>query len=158
MDFEKRLEKAIQRGELTRHNKQAKQQERELTEEELKQLHTGYRLDLSDHIEECLKKMADYFPGFRYQTLMGEDGWGGRIHRDDVALQTEAGNLYSRFEMAIRPFSSVHIVELVGKGTVDNKEVFNKAHYQLLNQADEHSFRERIDLWVLDYAERFAAR
>jgi hypothetical protein len=159
MDFEKRLEKAIERGRQTRESEQRLREEREMTEEELKQLHTRYRLELSDHIESCLRKLADYFPGFQFQTLMGEDGWGARISRDDVNLASRsAGNLYSRFEMAVRPFSSVHIVELVAKGTINNKEVLNRNRFQFLKQADTQSFREMIDLWVLEFAEKFASR
>jgi hypothetical protein len=60
--------------------------------------------------------------------------------------------------MLVRPFSSTHIIELAAKATVRNKEIFNRSHFQFLNQIDVDSFRELIDLWALEYAEQFAAR
>ena len=41
---------------------------------------------------------------------------------------------------------------------IHNKEVFNRTHFQFLAEADLDSFRELIDLWVLEYAEQFAAK
>jgi hypothetical protein len=49
------------------------------------------------------------------------------------------------------------VLELVAKGTVRNKEVFSRNHYQRLADVDLESFRELIELWVLDYAELYAA-
>ena len=60
--------------------------------------------------------------------------------------------------MLIRPFSSSHIVELVGKATIRNKEAFNRTHFQFLREVDVDSFTELIDLWILEYAELYAAR
>ena len=95
-----------------------------------------------------MKQLADHFPGFRYQSVVSEEGWGAKISRDDYrGGRGDATNLYSRFEMVIRPFSSVHIVELAAKGTVRNKEVFSRSHFQFLNQVDVDSFSELIDLW-----------
>ena len=159
MDFEKRLERAIDRGRQARDARARQQAERALTEEELKSLHSRYRLELSEHIESNLKRLADRFPGFRFQSIVSEQGWGARISRDDFARRGgETVNLYSRLEMVVRPYSSAHIVELAAKATVANKEIFNRTHFQFLNQADLDSFRELIDLWVLEYAEQYAAR
>ena len=63
MDFEQRLEKAIERGQR-RGDAQSEEQARAAhSEEEFKRLHGQYRLELSDHIEEsgaegclCLSK------------------------------------------------------------------------------------------------------
>ena len=159
MDFEKRLERAIGRGKEVRENRSRARTERAMTEEELRSLHSKYRLDLSEHIEGCLRKLADYFPGFRFETLVGEEGWGAKISRDDVVRR--GGSLetgYSRFEMVIRPYSSTRIVELAGKATIQNKEAFNRAHYQFLLEVDLDSFTELVDLWALEYAELYAAR
>ena len=159
MDFEKRLERAIVRGKQTRDARSRSQDEQALSEGDLKNLHSKCRLDLSEHIEDCLRKLADHFPGFRFQTVVSGDGWGATINRDDlIRRDSEAVDFYSRFEMLIRPFGAAHIVELAAKATVRNKEVFNRSHYQFLNQVDVDSFREMIDLWVLEYAEQFAAR
>lgn len=159
MDFDRRLERAIDRGRQTRQVKGQKLAEQAMTEEELRNLHSSCRLELSDHIEECLRKLADHFPGFRFQSVVGEEGWGAKISRDDFGgRRGGADNFYSRFEMLVRPFSTTHIVELAAKATVQNKEVFNRTHFQFLNQVDLDSFRELIDLWALEYAEQFAAR
>lgn len=159
MEFEKRLQRAITRGEQIRAAQGQAEAERALTEEELKALHSQCRIHLSEHIESCLHKLGDHFPGFRFQTVVSEDGWGAKVSRDDVDLGStgRSGNLYSRLEMLIRPYSQAHIVELVAKGTILNKERLNRTHYQLLDQLDQDSFMELIDLWVLEYAEKFAA-
>ena len=159
MDFDKRLEKAIDRGRQTREVKGQKQAQDAMSEEDLKNLHSRCRLDLSEHIEACLKKLADHFPGFRYQSVVSEHGWGAKISRDDfVGRRGDANNAYSRFEMVIRPYSPTHIVELAAKATVKNKEIFNRSHFQFLNQVDVDSFGELIDLWALEYAEQYSAR
>ena len=160
MEFEKRLEKAIVRGQQNRDLQAREKAEQAMSEEELKSLHSRCRLDLSDHIENCLKKLGDHFPGFRFQILVSEDGWGAKISRDDFNRRADgrSKNLYSRFEMLIRPYSSTHIVEMVAKGTIQNKEIISRAHYQFLNQVDEESFMELIDLWVLEYAEKFSEK
>ncbi|MCA9115723.1 MAG: hypothetical protein KDA79_11610 [Planctomycetaceae bacterium] len=160
MDFEQRLRKAIERGEHSRSARGQEELKKALTEEELRNLHSRARLELSDHVEKCLRQMADNFPGFQYATVVSEDGWGAKITRDDVQLQSggRVGNRYSRFEMLIRPFSSAHIVELTVKGTIYNREVVNRSHYQHLERLDTDSFSEMVDLWVLEYAEQFAAR
>lgn len=159
MDFDKRLERAIDRGKQTRDVAGRKQAEQALGKEELKNLHSKCRLDLSEYAERCLQKLADHFPGFRYQTIVNEEGWGAKISRDDFSgRRGEVNNLYSRLEIVIKPLSSVHIVELAAKGTVHNKEIFNRKHFQFLNQIDVDSFKELIDLWSLEYAEHFAAK
>ncbi len=158
MDFEKRLEKAIERGERARDEQGRRRAEKTMGEEELKTLHTRCRLELSDHIEKCLRKLADHFPGFDFQTLVDEQGWGAKISRDDLIPQRgTVHSLYSRLEMVIRPFSPTHIVELATKGTIRNKEILSRNHYQFLAEIDVESFKEMIDLWILEYAEKFSA-
>jgi hypothetical protein len=160
MDFESRLERAIQRGQLHRDAQGRLQAEKAMSEDELKRLHTKCRLDLSEHIEQCLHKLVDHFPGFRYQTIVGEEGWGARVNRDDLDLDRSrsARSLYSRLELVIRPFSQAHIVELAAKGTIRNKEVLHRTHFQFLAEVDVDSFNELIDLWVLEYAEQYSSR
>jgi hypothetical protein len=159
MEFEKRLERAISRGENTRTTHQRAQSDRAMTDDQLRSEHSRGRLELSDHIEACLRKLPDYFPGFRFDTIMSEDGWGGRVSRDDIALGPgrSAATQYSRLEILVRPYGSAHILELVGKGTIRNKELFHRSHYQLLTQIDLQSLRGLVDLWVLEYAESYAA-
>ncbi len=158
MSFDERLQRAIQRGKRTRDVKNKEADAIRMSEEDIKNLHSKYRLELSEHIENNLKQLSDQFPGFDYQTVFGEDGWGAKISRDDVNLGEDRSskNLYSRFEMVIRPYSDAHIVELVGKATIRNKELFNRTNYHFLHELDEVTFRELIDLWVLDFAEQYA--
>lgn len=157
MDFEQRLERAIVRGRQLRENQGKQAAKQALTEEELRNTHSRCRLDLSEHIETCLRKLADHFPGFRFQSIVGEEGWGARVSRDDFSGRGGGVNQYSRLEMVIRPYSSAHIVELSAKATVRNKEIFNRSHFQFLDQADIETFCELIDVWVLEFAERYAA-
>ena len=159
MDFDSRLERAIERGHRARESKGRQQANQALSEEELKNRHTHARLELSEHIENCLQQLVDHFPGFRFQTVVGEEGWGAKVSRDDIAVapRRQSKNVYSRLEMAIRPFSSTQIVELSAKAAIRNKEIFSRSHYQMLAEVDLDSFRELIDLWVLEYAERFSA-
>jgi hypothetical protein len=103
--------------------------------------------------------LSEHFPGFQYKSIVGEDGWGARISRDDFHGNSgPSRNVYSRLEMTVRPFSGAHILELAAKATIRNKEVFNRTQFQFLAQADLDSFRELVDLWVLEYAEQYATR
>ena len=160
MDFDKRLERAISRGEKTRTDQERAQTDRVLTGEQLHAEHSRCRIELSDQIETCVRKLADYFPGFRFETVVSEEGWGARVSRDDIVLGPgrASGTEYSRLEILVRPFSSAHILELVGKGTIRNKELFHRNHFQFLSQIDLQSLRDLVDLWVLEYAESYAAR
>ena len=61
-------------------------------------------------------------------------------------------------EVLIRPFADVHILNLVAKATIRNEEIFNRSQYEPLADADVTSFRDTIDRWVLEFAERYAAK
>ena len=159
MDFQQRLEKAIQRGQRSHDAAAWARAEQAMGEEELKRMHSQYRLELSEHIEQCLKQLPQHFPGFRHETLAGSAGWGGAISRDDLSVSDgRRANLFSRLELGVRPFSTAHVLELAAKGTVRNKEIFNRSQYQMLSHADVASFRDLIDRWILEYAELYAAR
>jgi hypothetical protein len=160
MDFQERLQKAIQRGQKQRDKKTRAAREKAFTEEEFKSQHSGFRLQLSEHIENCLQQIPQQFPGFRFEIIYGERGWGGACYRDDVGVgeSGKRANFYSRIEMTIRPFSSFHVIELASKATVRNKEIFNRTHYEELTDADPEKFVEMIDLWILEFAEMYAAR
>ncbi len=159
MDFEHRLQKAIERGHKRKQAEQHEARRRELTEQEIKSLHTQYRLLLSEHIENCVKKLANHFPGFQYETLYGDRGWGGACNRDNIELSSgRRMNQFSRLEMTIRPYSSASVLELTAKGTIRNKEMFNRVHYEPIPDVDPQDFIELIDLWVLEYAELYAAK
>jgi len=159
-DFERRLKKAIERGQRAGDAQARAEAEKVLSEKELRRLHTQYRLELSEHIESCLKKLLRHFPGFEFGTVVSDRGWGAAVSRDDVELGSgrKRTNYYSRLEMLIRPPNEYHVLDLAAKGTIRNKEVFNRNHFQRLADADPASFTEMIDLWVLEYAELYAAK
>jgi hypothetical protein len=160
MDFEQRLQRAIRRGEKARAAADRADAERHLTAEELKNLFSHGRLELSEHIESSLKKLVDYFPGFDFSSIVGETGWGARIVRDD--LNVKPGRVhesqYSRLEIIVSPRGSADILEVVAKATIRNREAFHRRHFQRLVELDLQAFRDQIDAWVLDYAEQFAAQ
>ncbi|QDT42423.1 hypothetical protein Pan241w_25070 [Gimesia alba] len=158
MDFEKRLQHAINKGRAAKNEEIQEAVGKKMSEEEFRNLHLKYRLELTDHIDGCLRKLADHFPGFQFKTLMEEEGWGSRITRDDVSLGAgrKAQSLYTRLEMVVRPFTETHIIELVAKATIRNKETFNRSHYQFVAEADMDSFQDLVDLWVLEFAEQFS--
>ena len=160
MDFEKRLERAIERGHRVSNAQARAEAEKALSEEELKRLHSQYRLQLSEHIERCLSTLPSHFPGFQLETVVTDRGWGAAVSRDDLSPGGggRRSNYFSRLELLVRPYSSYHVLELAAKGTVRNKEIYNRSQYQLLTQADLESFTELVDLWVLEYAELYAAK
>lgn len=155
MDFERRLEKAIERGQRRGDAKAASERAKALSEEELKRLHSEYRLSISEHIEQCLERLPSYFPGFEYETIYGERGWGAACRRDDVGRGRST--YYSRLELTVRPYTSSQVLELTAKGTVRNKEVFDRKHFERLHDVDPDSFIELVDRWILEYAELFSA-
>lgn len=158
-DFEERLERAVQRGARRQEERQREASAKALSEEELKARHSKFRLQLSEHIEECLRKLPNYFPGFQLETMFGDRGWGAACSRDDVRIErNRRGTDYSRLELTIRPFSSYHVVDLSGKATVRNKEVFSRNYFEPIAECDPEKFIDLIDAWVLEYAEIYAAR
>jgi len=159
MDFQQRLEKAIQRGEYRRDAKTRAAQAKAISAEELKSLHSRYRLQVSEHIEKCIEGMQHHFPGFQFESIYGERGWGAGCQRDDFGGRSAGSrnNQFSRLELTVRPHSPASVLELTGKGTIRNKEVFNHRHFEKLSDVDVDGFIELIDFWVLEFAEMFAA-
>ncbi|MEZ6063486.1 MAG: hypothetical protein R3C19_24320 [Planctomycetaceae bacterium] len=158
-EFDQRLQKAIDRGRQAREDEGRAAGKQQASEEELRSRHSSLRLALSEHIEECLRRLCDHFPGFEYSTVVNETGWGARISRDDINLNQGINrNLYSRLEMLIKPFSDAHILELSTKGTIRNRESLNRSNFRFLNEATVEGFREVIDGLVLEFAEQYAAQ
>jgi hypothetical protein len=159
MNFDDELKQAIERGQQRGAARKSEQAARVLTEEEFRRLHARLRLALSDHIEACVKRLPNYFPGFQYETMYGDRGWGGACSREDLRLARGVrANEYSRLELSVRPYSAAHVLDLVAKGTVRNREIFNRNYFEPLEDADEPKFFKLIDAWVLEYAELYAAR
>jgi len=157
MEFEKRLEQAIQRGQRESNARARDEARRVMSERELRRLYSQHRIELSEHIESCLRHLADHLPGFQYETIVDERGWGGAVGRSDLQIRDgSAGNAFSRLEIVVRPLSASHVLELASKGTVRNRELYNRSHYQPLGEVDITTFREMVDHWVLEYAEAYA--
>ena len=159
-NFEERLEKAIDRGQRASNERAREEALRALNEQDLRRLHTQYRLELSDHIEDCLRKIIRHLPGFELEPVVSEKGWGAAVSRSDMELNAgrRRGTRFSRLEMTIRPLTEAYVLELAAKATVRNKEHFTRAHYQRLSDVDLASFTELIDLWILEFAELYAAK
>ena len=158
-DFKSRFESAIQRGQKRRDLSANEAKRKELSEEELRRLHTSFRLSLSEQIESKINTVVDAFPGFRRESLFGEVGWGTACYRDDLQIRSgKRSNQYSRFEMVIRPFSDLRVLDLKGKGTVKNRELFNRALFRNIDEVDVREFEEVIDAWTIEYAEQYAAK
>ncbi len=153
-DFEEQIKQAIDRGRVRHEARNAAEQAKKLSEEEIRSRHAQFRLQLSEHIEAGLKKIASHFPGFRYETIYGDRGWGGALSRDDMV---RGGAKYSRLEVVVRPINEYHVVNLTGKGTVRNRELFAWNHFEEISQADENRLIALVDGWMLQYAEQFAA-
>ncbi len=158
-EFDQRLSQAIKRGEYRQEEQSRASMQQQLTEEQLKSLHGKFRLQLSEHIEQVMRKLPDHFPGFQYETVFGEKGWGAACSRDDFASRARDGrdNLFTRLELTIRPYSGLKVLELAGKGTVRNREIFNRTFFEELAHVDPSNFIQRIDYWVIDFAEMYAA-
>jgi hypothetical protein len=158
MDFRERLQKASERGKQARNTRLHEAAQMALGEEECRRLHSNYRLTLTEHIERRLGELAENFPGFHLESIVDEEGWGAAASRDDVGVADgRRRNLFSRLQVVVSPFNKYHVLEIAAKGTVRNKETFSRNHYHRLADVDMESFRELIELWVLDYAEQFAA-
>ena len=158
MNFDQKLRRAIERGERVRDARQQTVAEQQLDAAEMRAVHSQSRLELSEKIESALGALGDHFPGFNYSTIVDETGWGARIVRDDLRLTGRSSTtLHSRLEVYVTPLKDAAILELVGKGTIHNREVFHRRHYQNLAELDLSSFRDLVDFWILEYAELFAA-
>jgi hypothetical protein len=64
----------------------------------------------------------------------------------------------SRLEILIRPASNYHVLDIAAKGTIRNKENFQRDHYAKLDEVDVQLFRQSIQQWAIDYAELYTAR
>tara|TARA_B110000495_G_scaffold146539_1_gene129419 strand:+ start:888 stop:1370 length:483 start_codon:yes stop_codon:yes gene_type:complete len=160
MEFEDKLQRAIQRGQ-DRTSARANAQKRvESSKEDIRNRHNEFRLNLSDHIEACLKKLAQHFPGFDYETIYGAKGWGGAVSRNDIDRGPDgrAGSFFSRIELTVRPQNEFNIVNIAGKGTIRDKEIFTWNHFEDILEAGQDEFQAKIDKWVLEFAEQFATR
>jgi|SRR4051794_1916734 hypothetical protein len=158
MSFRERLQRASERGKQVREAQLNEAAAKALSEEECRRRHSQYRLALTEHIESCLSEMAENFPGFRFETIVDESGWGAAVSRDDIRMEGgRRGSYFSRLQLVVSPYNTYHVLDIAAKGTVRNKEMLSRNHYQRLADIDLQSFRELIEQWVLDYAELYSA-
>ena len=160
MSFEDRLHKAIERGKRRSDAKRSEAEARALTEEELKRLHSTYRLQLSEHIESCVRQLPNFFPGFRLETIFGERGWGAACSRDDLRVSggRRQSNDYSRLELTVRPASRCMCLIWPRKGRSATKKSSTATTSRNSKTSISTSSSRLIDLWVLEYAELYAAK
>ena len=59
MEFQERLQRAVERGQQARDARSREAAAKALSEEESRSLHSQYRLELSDRIGECLGQLVD---------------------------------------------------------------------------------------------------
>jgi len=157
-DFDDRLQKAIQRGQQARVAQAASVEALGASEEDMRHRHSQLRNELSEHIELCLRRLCDHFPGFDYNTVLNENGWGARIYRDDIKLgRGTAKNEYSRLEVLVRPFNDTHIVEIATKGTIRNRESLNRTNFRFIKEATIDVLKQIVDGIALEFAEQFSA-
>jgi hypothetical protein len=159
MDFDERLQRAIERGARSAQAKRQAEVQQALSEEQLKRLHSQYRLQLSEYIERCLAKLPQHFPGFQYESVVSDRGWGAAINRDELELSRgRRSTSFSRLELVVAPFNSAHVLELSARGTIHNKEIYHRSQYQPLAEFQLDRFKDLVDLWVPEYAELYAAK
>jgi hypothetical protein len=157
-DFESRLKEAALRGA----QKGISREEQELADrnrlDQLKNLHTSYRLKLTEKIERVVAKVADQFPGFLVTSVYGESGWGAACARDELRMERgRRETKYSRFEMTVRPINTYMVLDLQCKGTIANRELLARNHFQPLGEVDIPSFESKLEQWAVTYVELFAA-
>ncbi|HEX5472900.1 MAG TPA: hypothetical protein VFW73_13495 [Lacipirellulaceae bacterium] len=158
MSFRERLQRATERGKQARAAQLNEAAAKALSEEECRRRHSQYRLALTEHIEKCLRELVDNFPGFRLETIVDESGWGAAVSRDDIRVSSgRRGTYFSRLQLVVSPHNTYHVLDVAAKGTVRNKEVLSRNHYQRLADADMESFHELVEQWVLEYAELYSA-
>jgi hypothetical protein len=158
MSFRERLQRASERGKQARAAELNEAAAKALSEEECRRRHSQYRLALTEHIEKWLREMVDNFPGFRLETVVDETGWGAAVSRDDIRLEGgRRGTYFSRLQLVVSPYNTYHVLDIAAKGTVRNKEVLIRNHYERLADVDLQTFRELVEQWVIDYAELYSA-
>lgn len=160
MDFDRELEKAIERGNSLGAASNKADKQASISKEQLRNRHNEFRLNLSEHIETCLQQLANHFPGFQYETIYGHRGWGGAVARNDIdrGPDGKTGSFFSRVEITVRPQNEFNVVNIAGKGAIRDKEIFTWNYFADIPEAKQDDFEAVIDKWVLEYAEQFAAR
>lgn len=157
-EFDEQLKQAIQRGIQTNEARQREAAQQQLNAEDLKRRHTEFRLAISERIEKTLQSLVNQLPGFEYENIYGDRGWGGAVSRDELSISHgKRNNVYSRLEITVKPFTELGIVNMNAKGTIKNKEMFTRRHHDPVQEADMEQFLSMVDRWVLEYAQLYTA-
>ncbi len=157
-EFDEQLKQAIQRGMRTNLARQKEAEQENLNAEDLKRRHTEFRLAISERIEQTLGALINQLPGFEYENIYGDKGWGGAVARDELSIQRgRRSNVYTRLELTVKPFTELGIVNLMAKGTIKNKEMFTRRHHEPVSDAEMSEFLEMVDRWVLEFAQLYTA-
>ena len=84
---------------------------------------------------------------------------GRRVFRDDITRGNtgKSGDFYSRLEITVRPLNEFSVLNISGKGTIHDKEYFNWNFFKDIPDISVQEFEEKIDSWILIYAEKFAS-
>lgn len=158
-EFEERLKNAIARGATRAESLNSAEERKRLEAEELKRLHSQYRLELTERIEAVIRKLIDMFPGFRYQSIFGDSGWGSACMRDDLVIERGIrANKFSRLEIAVRPVNEFNVLDLQAKGTIADRELMTRSFYQPVANVELDKFKKAIDDWAVAYAELYATK
>jgi|LakMenEpi03Aug12_release.lakeMendotaPanAssembly.Ray.scaffolds.fasta_scaffold08396_12 hypothetical protein len=157
-DFEDRLKNALHRGQQRSEDKKQAEAAKQASEDELKNLHSKFRLVVSDHIERVVAKLADHLPGFRYESVFGTNGWGAACWSDELRLKGGTKTTrYSRLEITVKPVTSYFILELRCRGTINNREFLSRSYFEPVTEVHVEQFKQLIDTWTLQFAEYYAA-
>ncbi|MGI9518887.1 MAG: hypothetical protein ACR2NP_17665 [Pirellulaceae bacterium] len=157
-EFDDQLKKAIQRGLRSHDSRQQQAKEQQMSADDIRRQHNEFRLGISERIEQTLQSLIHQLPGFEYENIYGERGWGGAVSRDELNIRRgERVNVYSRLEVTVKPLSDLNIVNLVAKGTIKNREIFARKDHKPIAEADLDEFLEQVDRWVLEYAQLYSA-
>ena len=158
MSFRERLQRATERGKQARAAQLNEAAAKALSEEECRRLHSQYRLALTEHIEKCLREMADNFPGFRMETVVDESGWGAAVSRDDFRMEGgRARHVLQPPAARGQPVQHVPRARHRREGHGAEQGSAEPQSLQRLADVDLQSFRELMEQWVLDYAELYSA-
>ena len=69
-----------------------------------------------------------------------------------------AGSFFTRVEITVRPQNEFNVVNIAGKGTIRDKEIFSWNYFEEIEHAKQETFETMLDKWILQFAETFAAR
>lgn len=157
-DFEDRLKNALHRGQQRSEDKKQAEAAKQASDDELKNMHSKFRLQLSDHIEKVVHKLADLLPGFRYESVFGANGWGAASWSDELRLRGGVrSSRYSRLEITVKPVTNYFILELRCRGTINNRETLSRSYFEPVTEVNIDQFKQLVDTWTLQFAEHYAS-